>query len=81
MKKKDKQVIIDYANSLSDDELEKEYYNCVLSCLGSECERMYELGYDIIDILEREKFEKFNQERCVILESLCLKRGIKLWND
>ena len=81
MKKKDKQAIIDYANSLSDDELEQEYYNCALSCLGSESERMYELGFDIIDILEQEKLERYNSERCHILESLCIKRGIKLWND
>ena len=60
-------------------ELEKEYYNAVYSSLGSQCEDMYELGYDIADIVEREKYEKYLGQRADLLGALCEQRGIKLW--
>ena len=71
--------IIKFAEKLNDDELEKEYYNAVYDSLGSECEDMYELGYDISDIIEREKYEKYLRQRADLLEYLCRRRGINLW--
>ena len=71
--------IIEFAEKSTDDELEKEYYNSVYESLGSECEDMYELGYDIADIIEREKYEKYLRQRSDLLEYLCEQRGIKLW--
>ena len=47
--------------------------------MGSECEDMYELGYDIADIVERENYEKYLRQRADLLEYLCKQRGIKLW--
>ena len=38
--------------------LKKEYFRAVDGCLGSQCDEMYELDYDIIDIVERENYEK-----------------------
>lgn len=70
-----------WANSLSDDELEKEYYETVYSTLGSEAEEMYERGWDMADVLEREKYERDLGIKARILEGLCVKRGIKLWED
>lgn len=59
MKKSERNAIVKWAESATDEELEKEYYNCVFSSLGSQTEDMYELGYDLADIKEREQYEKF----------------------
>lgn len=40
---------------------------------------MYELGYDPIDIAEQERYEKYLSEKADVLEELCERRGIKLW--
>lgn len=79
MTNKQRYEIIIFASKLTDEELEKEYYNSVYGCLGSQCESMYEMGYDIVDIVEREKYEKYLSQRVNLLESICNKRGIKLW--
>ena len=55
MTKKERNEIIKFAEKLTNEELEKEYYNAVDSSLGSQCDDMYELGYDIADIAERKK--------------------------
>lgn len=79
MIKSEKNALIEWAKTLTDEELEKEYYASVLDTLGTQCEEMYERGYDIRDIIEREKHEKYLAEKCDILEALCDERGIKLW--
>ena len=38
MTRLEKNKIIKYANSLTDEDLEEEYYRSVYDCLGSECE-------------------------------------------
>ena len=42
---------------------------------------MYERGWDMADVLEREKYEKWLGQKADLLEVLCEKRGIKLWED
>ena len=79
MKKKDKNVILKYAKELTDEELKEEYYKAVYDSLCSLTEDMYELGYDMRDIEEREKHEKYLGEKADILEILCEERGIRLW--
>ena len=81
MTKKERNEIIKSAEKLTDEELEKEYYNAVYRSLGSQCEDMYELGYDIADIVEREKYEKYSSQRADLLGVLCEQRGIKLWGE
>ena len=81
MKKSEKNALLKWAENLTDEDLEKEYYDAVYDSLGSQTEKMYELGYDIRDIEEREKHEKFLREKSDILASLCERRGIKLWED
>ena len=81
MTKSERNQIIKWANTLTDEELEKEYYDAVWDTLGSEAEEMYERGYEMSDILEREKFEKWLGEKSDLLEKLCEERGIKLWED
>lgn len=79
MKKSEEKALLEWANKLSNDELESEYYKTVNECLGSQTEEMYERGYDIRDIKERERYEEYRNEKCKILERLCVERGIKLW--
>lgn len=81
MKRAERNKIKKWAASLSDEELEKEYFESVYDCLGSQTERMYELGYDISDIVEREKFENELCEISDIIESVCVERGIELWKS
>lgn len=81
MTKSERNQIIKWANTLADDELEKEYYNSVMDSLGSETEEMYELGYDMVDILERDKFEKWLCQKSSLLCQLCEERGIGLWDE
>lgn len=79
MTKSEKNEIIKWSNSVSNEELEKTYYDTVYDTLGTQIDDMYELGYDMIDILEREKYEKYMRQKADLLEMLCEKRGIKLW--
>ena len=81
MTRKEKNEIVKWAKALSDDQLETEYYKAAYNCLGSATERMYELGYDIQDIIEREKYEDYLCERADVLETVCQQRGIKLWEE
>lgn len=81
MKKSERNNIIKWSKSVTDEELEKEYYNAVFNSLGSQCEEMYDLGYDLRDIREREQYEKYLSQRADLLANLCLERGIKLWEE
>ena len=79
MTKKQRNEIIKWASTLTDDQLEGEYYDAVMDSLGSQTEEMYELGYDIADIIEREEYEDYLDQRSDLLGRLCEERGIKLW--
>ena len=79
MTKSEKNKIIKWTNTLTDKELEKEYYDTVFDTLGSQAEAMYEQGWDMQDVIEREKYEKYLSQRADLLESLCYGRGVKLW--
>jgi hypothetical protein len=81
MTKAEKNQIIKWVNTLTNEELEKEYYDAAWNTLGSEAEEMYERGWEMQDILEREKYEKWLGEKCDLLEKLCEERGIKLWEE
>lgn len=79
MTKSERNQIIKWTNTLTDEQLENEYYDSVMDCLGSQAEVMYERGYDMQDIIEREKFEDFLCQQSDLLEMICEQRGIKLW--
>lgn len=81
MTQKEKNALVKWAKGLSDTELETEYYNAVYDSLGSQTEAMYELGYDMQDIKERENYEKYLRKKADLLEDECSKRNIKLWNE
>lgn len=79
MKKSMHNDIIVWARTLSDEELEKEYYDAVYDSLGSQAEKMCELDYDALDIREQEDRERFLNEKSGLLELICKERGIELW--
>lgn len=53
----------------------------MFNTLGSQAEEMYERGYDIADIREREKYERWLLRQSDMLEAICSERGIKLWEE
>ena len=79
MKKQEKDQIRKQVESLTDEQLEAEYYKAVYDCLGSQVDEMYERGYDMQDIIERDKYEAYLCEYADVLEAVCQERGIKLW--
>ena len=81
MTKSEKNEIIEWANTLTDEELEETYYDAVFESLGSQAEEMYEQGWDMQDIIEREEYEKHLGQIADLLESICYGRGIKLWEE
>lgn len=81
MTRKEKNEIKKWADNLSDEQLEQAYYDSLFGCLGSQCDDMYELGYDISDIIERQKYEKFLGQKVDCLEYLCNERGIELFKE
>ena len=79
MNKRELAKLKKWTDALTDEQLKEEYYDAVFDTLGSQAEEMYERGYDIVDILEREKYEKWLSRRSDMLENICSERGIKLW--
>ena len=79
MTKSERNQIIKWVSALTDDELEKEYYQASWDTLGSQAEAMYEQGWDMQDVIECEKYEKWLGQKADLLEMLCYERGIKLW--
>lgn len=81
MNKREYAKLKKWTDTLTDEELKKEYYDAVFDSLGSQTEEMYERGYDIVDILEREKYEKWLSRQSDMLEMICSERGIELWEE
>lgn len=80
MTKTEKEKIIKQAKTLSNKELETQYYSLVDKSLGSQAEIMYDMEYDVSDIIEQQNYERFVREKVDLLEQLCVERGITLWN-
>ena len=81
MTRTEKNHFIKWARSLSNEQLEDEYYKSVLDSLGSEAEEMYERGWDMADVLEQKKHERDLCIQSDILGMICEERGIKLWEE
>lgn len=81
MNKREYAKLKKWTDTLSDEQLKKEYYDALYDSLGSQTEEMYERGYDIADILEREKHERWLSRRSAMLEMICSERGIELWEE
>ena len=81
MNKREYAKLKKWTDTLTDEQLKKEYYDALYDSLGSQTEEMYERGYDIADILEREKHERWLSRRSAMLERICSERGIELWEE
>lgn len=81
MNKREYAKLKKWTDTLTDEQLKKEYYDAVFETLGSQAEEMYERGYDISDIKEREKHERWLSRQSDMLEDLCRERSIKLWEE
>ena len=81
MNKREYAKLKKWTDTLTDEQLKKEYYDAMYDSLGSQAEEMYERGYDEVDILEREKYEKWLSRQSNMLEMICSERGIKLWEE
>lgn len=79
MTKTERRELLEWAKGLSNEKLEEAYYDAVYDSLGTQTETMYELGYDMQDIKERESYEKYLRDKADLLEDECSKRNIKLW--
>lgn len=79
MKKSEKNEIIKWANTLNDDELLHACWRAIYDCLGSQVDEMIEQDYDLVDIQERRKYEKYLAQKADILEIMCDERGIQVW--
>lgn len=76
MNKRELAKLKKWTDTLTDEQLKKEYYDAVFDTLGSQAEEMYERGYDEADILEREKYERWMSRQSDMLEIICSERGI-----
>ena len=81
MNKRELAKLKKWTNNLTDEQLKKEYYDVTFQTLGSQAEEMYERGYDIADIREREKYERWLSRQSDVLENICRERGIELWGE
>lgn len=81
MNKREYAKLKKWADTLTDEQLKKEYYDAVFDTLGSQAEEMYERGYDIADIREREKHERWLSRQSAMLEMICSERRIALWEE
>lgn len=79
MTKKERLAILEKIAYMNDEELEKQAMDKIFDCLGSQVDDMYELGYDMVDIIEREKYERYLCEVADIYGQVAEKRGINLW--
>ena len=81
MNKRELAKLKKWTDTLTDEQLKKEYYDATFKTLGSQAEEMYERGYDRVDIIEREKYERWLCRQSDMLEFICDERGIKLWEE
>lgn len=81
MNKRELAKLKKWTNTLTDEQLKKEYYDVTFQTLGSQAEEMHERGYDIADIREREKYERWLSRQSDMLEDICRERGIEMWEE
>ena len=79
MTKQDKAKCFERFAMMNDDQLLSEYHEQLLNTLGTQTDRMYELGYSMEDIKERERFEKEMSDELHLYEECLNKRGIDIW--
>lgn len=72
--------IIKENSALSNEELLEKYFDVIFNdVLGSQAERMVEVGWEESDIRERQKYEDYMDGYSDILEGMLHERGIDPW--
>ena len=79
MTKQDKARCFERFAMMNDNQLLNEYHEQLLNTLGTQTDRMYELGYSMEDIKERERFEKEMSDELHLCEKCLNKREINIW--
>lgn len=79
MRIREKKAIKKWADGLTNEELEKAYYDSIYDVLGSDVDIMFRRGCSQIDIDDYINYKKYVHEKHDYLEQLCLERGIVLW--
>ena len=80
MKRRERIQLIKWADELSDKDLEDAYYDAVYDCLGSETEKMYELGYDPIDIQNKKNVKSILAKKLICWKSYAKDEGLSYGN-
>ena len=74
--------IIKENSTLSNEELVGKYFDIVFNdCLGSQAERMEEMGWDESNIRERREYEDYMDCYTDVLQGMLYERGIDPWED
>ena len=74
--------IIKENSALSNEELVDKYFDIVFNdCLGSQAERMEEMGWEESDINERREHEDYMEQYADVLCYILNKREIDVWKD
>lgn len=74
--------IIKENSALSNEELVDKYFDIVFNdCLGSQAERMEEMGWEESDIKERREHEDYMEQYADVLCYILNKREIDVWKD
>lgn len=79
MTRKERNQILKWAKSLSDEELIKEYHKSLNDCCGSLCDEMYERGYDMVDIEYQAELENDYAKTHDLISKVCNERNIDPW--
>lgn len=64
--------------TISDEQLKKEYYYALSKTLSKPTKDMSDRGFDLADIREMEKFDRWLVRRFAMLRVICIERGIDL---
>lgn len=78
MTKSEKNIILSDIAVMSDNTLVENTIELIYKTLGSKVNEMYERGYDLRDIIEQQKYEKFISEKSALFQRCCTIRGIDL---
>lgn len=78
MTKAEKNIILADIAVMSDKTLVDNTVELIYKSLGSQVNEMYERGYDLKDIIERQKYEKYISEKTALFQRCCTIRGIDL---
>lgn len=79
MRLNQKKLIIKECVSMTDEKLIDYYHDILFLTLGTQVEDMQDMGYDMADIKERIRFEKYLIEKCDVIADILKERNLDPW--